>query len=188
MNPIEIIQKLIKPNTIAYDILIQHSELVKQKSIKIAEKVSHLNPDINFISEAALLHDIGIHFVHAPGIDCHGSKPYILHGCLGKNYLESLGFVKHARVCECHVGVGITVKDIIKKKLPLPQREMVPKSIEEQIICYADKFYSKNPSSIGKEKSLSCVLKEMAEYPYDKRAVEKFSYWVSIFEKGKDNH
>jgi uncharacterized protein len=41
---------------------------------------------------------------------------------------------------------------------------MQPVSLEEMIICYADKFFSKRSGQMQKEKSLSEVRKEMERY------------------------
>ena len=46
-------------------------------------------------------------------------------------------------VSERHTGAGITLENIVANNLPLPKREMVPVTIEEIIICFADKFHSK---------------------------------------------
>lgn len=44
---------------------------------------------------------------------------------------------------ERHTGIGVSIKDIEKDKIPLPKREMIPVSIEKKIICFADNFFSK---------------------------------------------
>ncbi len=49
-----------------------------------------------FIEEAALLHDIGVCQVHAPGLGLHGRHPYIMHGVLGREILEREGYPLHA--------------------------------------------------------------------------------------------
>jgi len=43
----------------------------------------------------------------------------------------SEGYPKHGLVCERHTGTGITLEMIIKNNLPLPHRDMVPVSMEE---------------------------------------------------------
>lgn len=88
MNPIEIIRKYYNPESEAYKFLIHHSRMVAKKAVEVAERVRHLKPDIKFIEEAAMLHDIGIFLTHAPQIGCHGDKPYICHGYLGREILE----------------------------------------------------------------------------------------------------
>ncbi|MDO8746319.1 MAG: HDIG domain-containing protein, partial [Thermodesulfovibrionales bacterium] len=144
MNLVEIIRKYYNPESEAYSFLVQHSRMVAKKAVEVAERVKHLNPDIKFIEEAAMLHDIGIFLTHAPQIGCHGDKPYICHGYLGRELLEKEGFPRHAIVCETHVGVGLTIADIEKNNFPLPRRDMMPKTLEEQIICFADNFFSKD--------------------------------------------
>ncbi len=179
MNPETILKKYYKPDSVSYNILIKHGELVANKAINIAKKVSLLNPDLFFIYEAAYIHDIGIFKVNAPGIGCTGNLPYITHGYLGKEILDKEGFKKHGLVCERHIGTGISCDDIKKYKLPLPKRDMMPISIEEQIICYADKFFSKTPGKIEEEKSFEDILKSLEKF--GKSGVNKFKNWMSFF-------
>src|SRR4030042_5843938 len=142
MDPLKIIEKYYPAGSRAYYLLVHHSKMVTEKALEIAKKLKRVTPDLIFIEEAAMLHDIGILFTNEPNIGCYGDKPYVCHGYLGRELLEKEGFPKHALICERHIGVGISRKDIEEKNLPLPQREVAPVSIEEQIICYADKFFS----------------------------------------------
>jgi uncharacterized protein len=179
-HPLEIIEQVYERGSPAYRILVAHGTLVAQKSVLIAERVAHLNPDIRFLKEAALLHDIGMIFTRSPKLGCHGQHPYVCHGVFGRRLLEEIGLPQHALVCERHVGVGITREDIRSQQLPLPDRDMLPQSIEEQIICYADKFYSKNGKSAGEEKPVQKILKKLRKYGSAK--VQRFQSWADLFE------
>jgi len=179
MKPIEIIQEFYQPGSKGYATLVHHSEQVTQKALEIAEKVPHLAPDLDFIAEAAMLHDIGIVMTAAETLGCSGRHPYLIHGTLGREMLDEKGLPRHALVCERHVGVGISVEDIVSNALPLPVRDMRPVSIEEQIICYADKFFSKNGNGNGREKSVAEVLKEIGVYGPGK--VGRFKGWLKLF-------
>ena len=183
-SPLEIIEGICDRDSLAYRILVDHGRLVADRSVRIAARVPHLNPDVQLIEEAALLHDIGMIYTDTPKLGCFGRRPYICHGVLGRELLEALGLHRHALVCERHVGVGISRADIRRQKLPLPDRDMRPQSIEEQIICYADKFYSKNGSSAGEEKSVAALLKKLHRYGGDK--VRRFQAWIDLFENRCD--
>ncbi|MFC1813263.1 HD domain-containing protein [Thermodesulfobacteriota bacterium] len=180
MQPLDIIKKYYNTESRTYRILIQHGELVSNKAIIAAGKVAHLNPDLNFIKEAAMLHDIGIFFTRTPELGCTGEHPYISHGYLGRDILEREGFKKHALACERHIGVGIRADEIRQHRLPLPERDMLPVSIEEQIICYADKFFSKNGNLAAEEKSVEDILRNLEKYGKEK--VNRFMTWVELFE------
>jgi uncharacterized protein len=143
MDPYYYIQKYYTPGTELYHVLVSHSEQVRDLALSVVEKHPELCADKVFVYEAAMLHDIGILLCDAPRIFCYGSHHYIEHGYLGAELLRKDGLNRHALVCERHTGTGIPLSRILERKLPLPQREMVPVSIEEQIICYADKFFSK---------------------------------------------
>lgn len=146
-------------------ILTVHSRLVADKALRCAE-IRGLDVDREFVEEAAMLHDIGIFRCDAPGICCTGDLPYICHGIEGKKILEAEGLPRHALVCERHTGAGLTVEDIERQGLPLPRHDMTPRSTEEKLICYADKFYSKS-GDITEEKSLDRVMKSMARHGDD---------------------
>ena len=179
MNPVDIISEYYKPGSEAYAMLLGHGKSVARKALDAAAKVPNLNPDITFIQEAAMLHDIAIFMTDAPELRCTGKHPYICHGYLGRELLESKGLFKHAMVCERHVGVGITAEEIRHHNLPLPARDMVPISIEEQVICFADKFFSKNGPSMETEKPVEEILGDLAHYGPDK--VKMFESWIRLF-------
>jgi uncharacterized protein len=56
---------------------------------------------------------------------------------------------------------------------------MRPVAIEEQIVCYADKFFSKNGDGAAREKSVADVVAGIRPYGADK--VERFMGWVKLF-------
>ncbi len=183
MDPIKIIEKHYKKNSKSYNALILHGKQVKRKALHIARKVPRLKPDLIFIAEAAMLHDIGIKFTNANDIGCHGKHRYIEHTYLGGELLRKEGFPKHAKVCERHIGVGITKKEIIKNKLPLPKRNFIPLSVEEQIVCIADKFYTKEPGKERKERSLKNMKKKISAYGRNKP--KKWDLWCKRYKLDK---
>lgn len=158
--------------------LLEHSRLVAGKALEVAGRVAHMRPDAVFIEEAAMLHDIGIIRTRAPMFGCTGQAPYICHGVIGREMLEAEGLPRHALVCERHVGVGLTAREIEGKGFPLPARDMVPVSLEEIIVCYADKFFSKN-DNLFMEKPLEAVRAEIARYGEEKLAL--FDRWAALF-------
>lgn len=146
------------------DLLYTHSRAVADKALAICDLHPELEADREFVERASLLHDIGIQACDAPGIFCFGKLPYICHGVEGANMLASEGMLREALVCERHTGSGLTAEEIEKQALPLPARDMLPISIEEKIICYADKFYSKNPGHLRQKKTLGRIIKDMARF------------------------
>jgi uncharacterized protein len=180
MNPPEIIAEFYEPGSKLYQTLVWHGEQVANKAIDVAKRVPHLKPNLDFIIEAAMLHDIGIFETNTPELGCFGVHPYVCHGYLGRKILEKKGLLQHALVCERHVGIGITIEEIKLHNLPLPQRDMIPISIEEQIICFADKFFSKNGETEGREKTVGDILNSLQKYGSEK--VMCFQKWMQLFE------
>ena len=178
MNPATIIDKYYIPGSEIHYILLKHSEQVKNKALEIAAKHPELNMDIQFVEEAAMLHDIGIFRCNAPRIHCHGLHEYIQHGYLGAEILRNEGFPRHALVCERHTGVGLSLEMILKKDLPLPHRDMLPVTLEEQLICYADKFFSK--TQLDEEHSPERIRANLKRY--GESQVRRFDKWYELFE------
>lgn len=180
MNPMEIFTQIYDPDSRLFDILVTHSRLVAKKALHVASHVPDLKPDLQFIEEAALLHDIGIYLTHAPQIGCYGKYPYILHGYLGGKILKEKGLNRHALVCERHPGTGIYAEAVRMYHLTgLPERDMIPVSIEEKIICFADKFYSKTPESLHTEKSIDDIIAILRQYGNEQPRI--FLSWLNLF-------
>lgn len=175
----KIIEKYYAKGSDIYNILLVHSEQVRNKAVEIANKKPELKLDIDFIAEAAMLHDIGIFKCNAPVLHCHGTHQYIEHGYLGADLLRAEGLPRHALVCERHTGVGFTREMIIQGKLPLPERDMIPQSLEEQLICYADKFYSK--SKLNETHTVETIRKDLARFGVYQLIV--FDKWHSFFDE-----
>lgn len=177
MRPVDLINTYYPKDDELKHILMEHSRSVAQKALQIARRHPELNLDTVFLEEAAMLHDIGIFLTHAPGIQCFGADPYICHGYLGADLVRRAGFPQHALVCERHTGAGLSLKEIEAQQLPLPHREMLPVSLEEQVICFADKFFSK--THLGNEKSVESARKSIARYGDD--GLQRFNNWCELF-------
>ena len=159
-------------------ILIIHSQSVARKALQIVSLHPELSLDREFIEEAAMLHDIGIIKTDAPGIKCFGTEPYICHGILGAEMLRQEGLPRHARVCERHTGAGLSLNEIVSQNLPLPHQDFLPETLEEQVICYADKFFSK--THLDREKSVEKAEKSIAKF--GEEGLARFKQWEKMFE------
>lgn len=177
MNPLEIIDKYYPEAGELKHILLTHSRSVADKALQIAERHPELHLDKEFLYEGAMVHDIGIFLTNAPDIFCFGDKPYICHGYLGADLMKAEGYPRHALVCERHTGAGLTLQRIVEQNLPIPHRELVPVSLEEQVICFADKFYSK--TKLDKEKSVEKARKSLEKHGED--GLARFDRWCELF-------
>ena len=181
MDPSQLIAKYYKDLPKAHAIIKEHSRAVAGKAVNVARIAGLPDEEILFIEESALLHDIGILFTDAEELGCHGHLPYISHGYKGHDLLVREGFPKHALVCERHTGTGLTLSDIDNQKLDIPRRPMEPVSIAEKIICYCDKFFSKEPGFLTVEKSVGEVIARIGAYGKDKELI--FIEWHNQFGK-----
>lgn len=177
LRTLAIIDSRYADNEPLRNILLIHSRQVVRRALLVADRHPELRLDRAFLSEAALLHDIGIVQTDAPGIACHGTEPYIRHGLLGAEMLRAEGLLRHARVCERHTGTGLTPETIERQHLPLPHRDFSPQTWEEKVICYADKFYSK--SHLEREKTPEQVIKSLQKF--GEESVARFVEWHRLF-------
>lgn len=165
MDYIKLIDKYYSDNPALREILVTHSRQVADRALRIVNLHPGWDVDRTFIEEAAMLHDIGIYLCEAPKIHCLGPHKYIEHGYLGAEILRREGLEKHALVAERHTGSGITMDQVIREDLPIPVADYLPISLEEKIICYADKFYSKG--HVGEEVANSKIRENMWKYGHD---------------------
>lgn len=168
---IELIQKYYPESHLVYKIYFNHCVNVTQLALLLIDRNPKLNINRDIVISGGMLHDIGIFTTNAPEIRCFGDLPYVAHTYKGREILEKEGFADIAEICERHIGVGLSKQDIIDGNLPLPHRDMLPITIEEKLICYADKFYSKSNKHLFSPKPMEKVkikIKKYGDYKYDR--------------------
>ena len=86
------------------------------------------NVDHKLIEAGAMLHDIGRSQTH--DVD---------HAAVGGKIVRELGIYELvARIVDRHIGAGIPQDEA--KELGLPPGQYMPETLEEKIVCYADKL------------------------------------------------
>ena len=175
-----IIERFYDTQSPLYEVLMTHSEQVAQLADVLCDRLIEGGTpvDADFVHEAAMLHDIGIIKVNAPSIYCAGTEPYICHGIMGRKMLDQLGLFRHAMVCERHTGAGLSLNDLVSQQLPLPHRDMLPLSMEEKLVCYADKFFSK--THLGDPpKTMERVRQQMLRFGQE--SLDRFNEMADLF-------
>lgn len=178
MNVKEIIDRYYPCENELKNIYMVHARAVADFALGLARKHPELELDEAFIYEAAMLHDIGIFLTDAPRIHCYGSEEYLCHGYLGAELLRSIGLERHARVCERHTGTGLTKEIIERNGWNLPVKDFVPETLEEQLICFADKFFSKT-KFLHEPRTFEQVVESMRKISED--SVRKVEKWAEMF-------
>jgi len=158
-------------------ILVTHSRCVADMAVEVVRRHPELGADEDFVREASMLHDIGIFRTNAPAIFCYGTEHYMRHGLLGGQLLREEGHPRHARVAERHTGTGLTADVIRLQRLPLPEQDFLPETIEEQIVCYADKFFSK--THLERTRTPEQVLLSLERFGPE--GLERMRGWIRRF-------
>lgn len=108
--------------------VICHCKAVRNVAVKIAKKT---NADIKLVEAGALLHDIGRSKTHG-----------ITHAVEGARIAKKLDLPKSiVNIIERHIGAGLSVDET--KKVGLPAKDYIPKTLEEKIVCHADNLIDK---------------------------------------------
>jgi uncharacterized protein len=122
---IQIMRKLGLPRNI-----IKHELAVMREANELIHNIKKNFPvDLKLVKIGAIFHDIG-------RLKTHGFK----HGLAGGDMIREMGYPEElARIIERHVMAGLRPQDIIK--FELPDRNLTPETLEEKIVCLADKYY-----------------------------------------------
>ncbi|RLF00545.1 MAG: TIGR00295 family protein [Thermoprotei archaeon] len=112
--------------------VIRHCLCVRDVAVELAERLAEKGYEVDtlLVEVGALLHDIGRSVTHS-----------VAHGVVGARIARELGLPEEvARIIERHVGAGITVDEA--ERVGLPPGDYVPETLEEKVVCYADKLVS----------------------------------------------
>lgn len=178
MNVTEIIDRFYPVDNELKNIYMVHARKVTDMALEMATRHPELDIDTEFVREAAMLHDIGIFLTDAPRIYCFGTEDYICHGYLGGELLRSLGMERHARVCERHTGTGLRKEKIAENKWNIPVKDFVPETLEEQLVCFADKFFSKT-RYLEHPRTFEEVVASM--HKISEESVARVEEWAKMF-------
>lgn len=129
-----------------YKSIYGHSQIVAEMAAELIEK-NKLDVDKKLVHVGALLHDVGGYTYEDIELAFKNGE-YMTHGLRGYEVLKAEGYDQV--VCDIalnHIGVGVTKKNIEEMKLPLPAKDYSPKTPEQELVMYADKFHSKGRES-----------------------------------------
>lgn len=134
--------------------VLSHSLLVAKIAKEIAYSINHRHKvDLHLVEIGALLHDIGRSKTHG-----------ITHGAEGAEILGRFGYPEQlVRLVRNHVGAGIPREEA--SAIGLPPNDYTPATIEEKVVCYADKLVSGN-TRISFEEALNAFAEDLGwEHP-----------------------
>jgi uncharacterized protein len=110
--------------------IVNHCQTVSEVARIVAEEfeLRGHRVDIEAVTAGALLHDIGRSKTHT-----------VWHGVEGARIVEREGVDRRVvEIIQRHVGAGISPEEA--RKLGLPDLDYVPHTLEERIVCFADKM------------------------------------------------
>ena len=113
--------------------------------------------DLQLVESGALLHDLG-----------RGQTHGIEHGAVGGQTARQLGMpMELAHIIERHVGAGLSQEEARRNNLP--RGSYVPETLEEKIVCYADKLIE-GAHEVGIDSTIDNFAQELgSDHPAIKR-------------------
>lgn len=174
-----VIEKYYPVGTVRQSIYIQHVQAVADACALVIAHNDNISVDYQLTIDGAFIHDIGICMTNAPDLDCYGASPYIHHGVLGRDILIKEGLGKYAPFCERHVGVGLSKEFAADHDFPYPCSDMFPVTVEEIIVCFADKFFSKSIQNLSKPKPLEKIIEGIRKF--GQHDLDVFLAWCKRF-------
>ncbi|MHA1584301.1 MAG: HDIG domain-containing metalloprotein [Promethearchaeota archaeon] len=109
--------------------IFKHEMAVMRKARNLAYNITKIPVNVELVKIGALLHDIGRTQIHS-----------MMHAPVGADILRENGFPEEvARIAERHTMAGLTDKEA--QLFELPPRHYIPETIEEKIVCLADKYF-----------------------------------------------
>jgi uncharacterized protein len=114
--------------------IIEHCQTVTRVARVLAEEFARRGHDVDVgsVVAAAMLHDIGRSKTHT-----------VRHGFEGSQIVESEGADRRVvEIVRKHVGAGIASEE--SARLGLPDLDYIPRTLEERIVCFADKLVDRN--------------------------------------------
>ena len=118
----------VKYNTGVY--IVRHCQAVAMAAKIMADEAERRGRSVDKprVIAGALLHDIG-----------RTRTQTVMHGLQGAEILEKEGVDEEVvEIVRKHVGAGISPEEA--KKLGLPDHDYIPRTLEERIVCFADKM------------------------------------------------
>jgi uncharacterized protein len=143
---IEEVHKRYAQNDKIFELVYRHCQIVAEIALWCAEE-KNLNVDLELLEAGCLLHDIGTYALFdANGLDGNEHN-YKQHAIFGAALAVEEGFENRiADMIRTHVLMGLTKKEIIAGGIGMPQKDYLPKTLEAELLCYADRFHSKHPT------------------------------------------
>ncbi len=126
-----------------YDLVFTHCQILRDIAAQLIAKGT-FRVDAELVYVGCMIHDIGVYPLFGADGKLLADADYITHGIKGEAILQNEGFPETIwRFASHHTGVGLSKKDIVDQKLPLPLEDYLAETDEELLIMYADKFHSK---------------------------------------------
>jgi len=109
--------------------VVAHCKAVSNRALSIARGINVV-VDHDLVRRGGLFHDIGRSKTHGIG-----------HAVAGVAIGRNLGFPNElVNIIERHIGAGITAREAVR--LGLPEKDYLPRTMEEKIVSYADNLVS----------------------------------------------
>lgn len=155
--------------------VVAHSKKVRRIALRVAKELEEngFDVDLKLVGKGALLHDIGRSATHD-----------LEHGYIGGRILREEGEGEEvARIAERHVLGGISREEA--ERMGMPARDFIPQTLEEKVVCYADKLSDKGKIErigglLGRNEAFERMLRLMQEVDSMRGRVQELNVYAVL--------
>jgi uncharacterized protein len=186
------------------ELTFTHTKIVWEICEILIENLEKQNIKINkeLLFQGVMLHDLGVYVCFDEDFNPDTNLPeYVYHGFEGYKLILNEGLEEEVARFSCtHTATGLTREDIERENLKVEIKDYIPVSIEEEILCFADKFHTKYPSFNTYEEQFERIgkfdpnrkvkldnLKRKFGIPDLKKLHEKYDNWNQEFDDWFNN-
>lgn len=163
LTSIEDVHRRYAQNDYVFKLVYEHCEIVAEIAAWCVNE-KNLSVDDELLRASCLLHDIGTYALFdAKGLDGNEHN-YKQHAIFGAALAIEEGFdPRIADSIRSHVLMGLSRKEIEESQFGMPQKDYLPATTEARLLCYADRFHSKQPTFNSYESFLERLEKGLPE-------------------------
>ncbi len=144
-NEIEALHRKYAGDDRSYELVYTHCKIVADIAMEAIER-NHLAVDKDLVYLACVLHDIGTYTLYIPELDTFKKDGYQQHMLIGAAILEAEGLpAAVVSAVRTHVLMGLSADEIKQRGWKLPYADFTPETEVGELLCYADRFHSKQP-------------------------------------------
>ncbi|MDB5185112.1 MAG: metal dependent phosphohydrolase [Candidatus Saccharibacteria bacterium] len=172
-DAIEALHHRYARNEAVFDLVYTHCGIVTEIALWCADRIA-APVDRELLIAGCMLHDIGTYALFDDSGHIENQHTYRQHAVFGAALVAEEGYdPRIVAMIRNHVQMGLSKQEIIDNQLALPHNDFQPQTLEERLVCYADRFHTKLPVFSSYETLLATMRERLSEQAVKFEAASK---------------